>query len=246
MSSEKLILGLEAPDPDRPSVFPAPGPETTNVMIHYYRGEIGRMSGWRNRIDQTTNWAITVVAAMLSVALSTPTAHHGVLLMALLLISLLLFVEARRYRFFDVYRTRVRQIERHYFAQVYSPIPSGTDIDWMKAIGQSLRQPTFHMTLLQALSRRIERNYFWMYAILLVAWLLKLASPELQANANADADALPSQPFSIMHMVENAAFGAIHGWLVLAAVIVFYGAITFVAFRPRRKAGEFLHGDVHV
>src|SRR5688572_885659 len=156
MSSEKLILGLEAPDPDRPSVFPAPGPETTNVMIHYYRGEIGRMSGWRNRIDQTTNWAITVVAAMLSVALSTPTAHHGVLLMALLLISLLLFVEARRYRFFDVYRTRVRQIERHYFAQVYSPIPSGTDIDWMKAIGQSLRQPTFHMTLLQALSRRLE------------------------------------------------------------------------------------------
>jgi uncharacterized membrane protein len=245
MSSEKLILELEAPDPSRPSVFPAPGPETTNVMIHYYRGEIGRMSGWRNRIDQTTNWAITVVAAMLSVALSTPTAHHGVLLMALLLISLLLFVEARRYRFFDVYRTRVRQIERHYFAQVYSPIPSGVDIDWTKAIGQSLRQPTFHMTLLQALSRRLKRNYFWMYAILLVAWLLKLASPELQANADPEA-ALPSQPFSIMHMVENAAFGAIPGWLVLAAVIVFYGAITFVAFRPRRKAGEFLHGDVHV
>ena len=244
MSSEKLILGLEAPDSDRPSVFPAPGPETTNVMIHYYRGEIGRMSGWRNRIDQTTNWAITVVAAMLSVALSTPTAHHGVLLMALLLISLLLFVEARRYRFFDVYRTRVRQIERHYFAQVYSPNPSGTDIDWMKAIGQSLRQPTFHMTLLQALSRRLERNYFWMYAILLVAWLLKLASPELQANA--DPEALSSQPFSIMHMAENAAFGAIPGWLVLAAVIVFYGTITFLAFRPRRKAGEFLHGDAHV
>lgn len=242
MSSEKLILGLEALDPARPSLFPASGPETTNAMIHYYRGEIGRMSGWRNRIDQTTNWAITVVAAMLSVALSTPTAHHGVLLMALLLISLLLFVEARRYRFFDVYRTRVRQIERHYFAQIYSPIPSGTDVDWMKAIGQSLRQPTFHMTLLQALSRRLKRNYFWMYAILLVAWLLKLASPELQP----DAGAVPSPRFSIMHMVENAAFGAIPGWLILAAVAVFYGIITFVAFKPRRKAGEFLHGDVHV
>ena len=83
-----------------------------------------------------------------------------------------------------------------------------------------------------------------MYAILLVARLLKLGSPELQANA--DPEALPSQAFSIMHMVENAAFGAIPGWLVLAAVIVFYGTITFVAFRPRRKAGEFLHGDAHV
>lgn len=243
MSSEK-ILGLEAVDPARPPTLPAPGPETTNVMVHYYRGEIGRMSGWRSRIDQTTNWAITVVAAMLSVALSTPTAHHGVLLMALLLISLLLFVEARRYRFFDVYRTRVRQIERHYFAQVYSPVPNGTDIDWMKAIGQSLRQPTFHMTLLQALSRRLKRNYFWMYAILLVAWLLKLASPELQPDASPEA--LPSQSISIMHMIENAAFGALPGWLVLAAVTIFYGTIAFVAFKPRRKAGEFLHGDAHV
>ena len=34
------------------------------------------MAGWRDRIDRTSNWAITVVGAMLSVSLSTPTAHH--------------------------------------------------------------------------------------------------------------------------------------------------------------------------
>ena len=240
MTSEKLIPGLEVRDPSRPSVFPGPGPETTNVMIHYYRGEIGRMAGWRNRIDQTTNWAITVLAAMLSVALSTPTAHHGVLLFALLLISLLLFVEARRYRFFDVYRTRVRQIERHYFAQVFSPLPGAEVTDWMKVIGQSLRQPIFHATLLQALSRRLRRNYVWMYAILLVAWLLKLVSPELEVDAAA------SPRGSLSRMVENAAFGVIPGWLVLALVAIFYGVIAFIALRPRRRAGELLHGDVHV
>jgi uncharacterized membrane protein len=68
------------------------------------------MAGWRDRIDRTTNWAITVMAAMLSLSLSTPTAHHGVLLFAMLVVWLLLMIEARRYRFFDVYRARVRRL----------------------------------------------------------------------------------------------------------------------------------------
>ena len=71
------------------------------------------MSGWRDRLDRTSNWAITVVAALLSVSLSTPTAHHGVLLFAMLLVALLLYVEARRYRIYDVYRLRVRLFDRH-------------------------------------------------------------------------------------------------------------------------------------
>jgi uncharacterized membrane protein len=58
-------------------------------MAHFHRAEIARMAGWRDRIDRTTNWAITVAAAMLSVSLSTPTAHHGVPLFAIPLIMLL-------------------------------------------------------------------------------------------------------------------------------------------------------------
>jgi uncharacterized membrane protein len=41
---------------------------------------------------------------MVSVSLSTSTAHHGVLLFAMVLVLLLLVIWARRYRFFDVYR----------------------------------------------------------------------------------------------------------------------------------------------
>ncbi|HEY9009509.1 MAG TPA: DUF2270 domain-containing protein, partial [Devosia sp.] len=97
------------------AALPSNSAEATNAMVHYYRAEMARMTSWRNRLDQTSNWAITVTAALLSVSLSTPAAHHGVLLFALLLVSLLLYVEARRYRFYDVYRMRVRQFERHYF-----------------------------------------------------------------------------------------------------------------------------------
>ena len=106
--------------PDQGLHLPSNRGEMVTVMVHYYRGEMGRMAGWRDRIDRTSNWAITVVAAMLSLSLTTPTAHHGLILFAMLLILLLLMIEARRYRFFDVYRDRVRLMERHYFARAIS------------------------------------------------------------------------------------------------------------------------------
>src|SRR3954471_20705647 len=91
--------------------LPSTSTETINALAQFHRAEMGRMTGWRDRIDRTTNWAITVVAGMLSLSLSTPNAHHGVLIFAMVLVLLLLIIEARRYRFFDVYRARIRKLE---------------------------------------------------------------------------------------------------------------------------------------
>ena len=113
---------------------------------HYYRAEMARMTSWRDRLDLTSNWAITVTAALLSVSLSTPTAHHGVLLFAMLLVLLLLYVEARRYRFFDVYRMRVRQFERHYFGQLFGPGTGGGSEPWLAMLAKDLRHPMFRIT----------------------------------------------------------------------------------------------------
>src|ERR1700720_992282 len=103
------------------SGIPRNSSEYITLIAHYYRAEMSRMGGWRDRIDRTSNWAITVAGAMLSVSLATPTAHHGVLLFAMVLVLLLLVIEARRYRFFDVYRARVRLLERQYFARLFVP-----------------------------------------------------------------------------------------------------------------------------
>ena len=132
----------DEPDGVKPPPLPSSPSEFVNTLAHYHRAEIGRMAGWRDRIDRTTNWAITVVAAMLSVSLSTPTAHHGVLIFAMVLVLLLLWIEARRYRFFDVYRARVRRMERHYFAQVFAPMPE-RDPGWASVLGEDLRRPRF-------------------------------------------------------------------------------------------------------
>ncbi|CDZ60044.1 Uncharacterized conserved protein UCP01500 [Neorhizobium galegae bv. orientalis] len=220
--------------------LPMTSAEKANVIIHYYRGELGRMTSWRDRIDRTSNWSITVVAALLSVSLSTPTSHHGVVLFAMLLISLLLLIEARRYRFFDVYRARVRKLERHYFAQALYP-QADLKPDWAQAIATSLRNPCFLISYREALFRRVRRNYVWMYVILLMAWLLKISTPKLLPN-DTEADVV----FSWSEAVSNAALGPLPGWSVIALVAVLYAAVMFSALHREPDDGEFAHGEVHV
>ncbi len=220
--------------------FPATSAEFINTLAHFHRAEIGRMAGWRDRIDRTTNWAITVVAGMLSVSLSTPTAHHGVLLFAMVLVLLLLAIEARRYCFFDVFRARVRRLERNYFAQIFAPEPA-VDPDWAQALGQDLRRPHFLMTVRAAMSRRLRRNYLWMFLVLLLAWVLKISSSMLQQEGvRLDT----AQPF--LDVVRASALGPVPGWAVLLAVLAFYGWITLATFSTHVATGELAHGEVHV
>jgi hypothetical protein len=94
------------------------------------------------------------------VSLSTPNAHHGVLLFAMLLIFLLLWIEARCYRFFDVYRSRVRIFERYYFAPIFAPVV-GETVNWRQMLVESLRDPQFRISYTDAFSRRLRRNYIW-------------------------------------------------------------------------------------
>ena len=220
--------------------LPATPGEAITVLAHFHRAEIARMTGWRDRIDLTSNWAITVVAGMLSVSLSTPAAHHGVLLFAMVLVMLLLSIEARRYRFFDVYRTRVRRLERYYYAQVFAPQP-GVEEDWARLLGDDLREPRFLISRRTAMSRRLRRNYFWMFLVLLAAWILKISSSWLlQDEAPVDS----TKP--VRSAIENLALGPVPGWVVLIAVGAFYCWLSYATFRPREKLGELAHGDVHV
>jgi uncharacterized membrane protein len=184
-------------------------PEFGTLLAHYYRGELARMVSWRDRLDRTSNWAITAVAAILSLSLSTPDSHHGILLFAMLVISLLLWIEARRYRFFDVYRARVRLLERGYIAQAIAAVDEHSE-QWRDDVAASLRRPVFFMGIVEALSRRLRRNYVWMYAILLLAWILKISTPRLQDDTTRRDVAR-----TLDEILANAALGALPGWLVL-------------------------------
>ncbi|MDB5526190.1 MAG: hypothetical protein JWM58_3953, partial [Rhizobium sp.] len=160
----------------------------------------------------------TVAAAMLSVSLSTPSSHHGVLISAMLIILVLLWIEARRYRFFDVYRSRVRQFERHYFAQIFSPQPDFAS-NWLLILGEILRSPKFLITRRIAFARRLQRNYIHILLILLLAWILKISTPNLQ-----DEDSHREFTASVLEAVNDAALGPLPGYVVVGFVATLCGS----------------------
>ena len=223
-------------------IFPTNSVEFVNSLAHYYRGELSRMMSWRDRLDRTTNWAIAAVAAMLSISLSTPQSHHGVLLFAMLLVFLLLQIEARRYRFFHVYRSRVRLLERNYYARIFAPRETLDPAHWMNQLGEDLRLPRFSMSRSQAMARRLRRNYIWLYLIMLLAWLLKTTTNNLQP----DASGRPQIIHSASELFDNASIGYVPGWAVLLGILAFYGWMFYIMRKHRETTGELAYGEVHV
>ncbi len=231
----EAIAKLAAP------IFPTNSVEFVNSLAHYYRGEMSRMMSWRDRLDRTTNWAITGVGAMLSVSLSSPQSHHGVLLFAMILIFLLLHIETRRYRFFHVYRSRVRLIERNYYARIFAPREVIDPAHWMNQLGEDLRLPRFSLTRNQAMARRLRRNYIWLFLILLLAWLLKTTAIALQPGIDT-AQII----HSATELSNNAAIGYVPGWFILIGILSFYGWMFFIMLKYRQTTGELAYGEVHV
>lgn len=217
--------------------FPSSPSEFITLFAHFHRAEIARMAGWRDRIDRTTNWAITLVAAMLSVSLSTSNAHHSVLMFAMVLAFFLLMIESRRYRFFDVYRSRVRRLERNYYAKLFDPGLRAEE-DWQHIMAADLLAPTFMMSMAEAVSRRLRRNYIWIFLILLGAWALKVTFPTFSGGVPA--------ALSFQDWVANAGVGPVPGWIISAVILAFYGWIVVAASRAHSRRGELAHGDAHV
>ena len=235
-----LTIRPEAPLAQAQPIFPVTSTEFVNALSHYYRGELSRMMSWRDRLDRTTNWAITGVGAMLSISLSSNT-HQGVLLFAMVLVFLLLSIESRRYRFFHVYRSRVRLIERNYYARIFSPREMINPSHWMNQLSEDLRLPRFTITHSQAMARRLRRNYIWLFLILLLAWMLKTTSKMLQPESSMGGFILSAD-----ELFFNASIGRVPGWMIVSAIVGFYGYLFYIMIKHRESAGELAYGEVHV
>jgi uncharacterized membrane protein len=208
-----------------------------NALVHYYRAEVTRMISWRDRLDRTTNWAIGAVAAMLSISLASEEAHHSVLLFAMLLIHVLLFIEARRYRFYHVYRARVRLLEREFFAGIFSPAPAGFR-KGLTSLGDDLREPRFTIGLLQAVARRFRRNYVWVFLLVLLAWLVKTTSEVVDGHTRL--------VHTLNEFFSNAAIAGIPGKAVVLGIVLHYVWLLFLLLRFDIDEDYLGPGKVHV
>ncbi len=95
-------------------------PAEMGAIAHLYRGEVYRSTIWRTRLDNTTNWAIVTMGIALSTTFSSPEASPLPLVLVGLLIAVFLGMEARRYRYFNVWRARARWLERNFYAPIFT------------------------------------------------------------------------------------------------------------------------------
>lgn len=153
-----------------------------NAMSHFYRGELGRIMVWRQRLDITTTWAITSTTTIITVAFSFRDIPHIIFFFNLVIVLMMLWIEARRYRFYDAFRGRVRMLESHFLVATVSRNANLLGGDWQRLVCEDLILPSFKISKLEAVGRRLKRNYAFIIAIILVAWLTKIfmhASPAI-------------------------------------------------------------------
>ena len=203
--------------------------EFVTAMVHFYRGEVTRSNTWRARLDNTTNWAVVTTAAVLTFAFSSIEHTHAVILISFLLIGLFLFIESRRYRYYELWALRVRLMETDFFASMLEN-PFQSHEEWAARLIDSLHSPQFPISFLEAIGRRLRRNYIWIFMILGLAWVMKLLL-------------FPDEAHSWSDFIEHARLGVVPGGVIFVIVASFYLLIFALAFLTaglRFSPGEVL------
>jgi uncharacterized membrane protein len=190
--------------------------EFVTAMVHLFRAEIQRANVWRQRLDTTTNWAVLTTGAVISISFSQSTVHHGIIILNTLLVTLFLFIESRRYRYYELWSYRVRLMETDFYAAMLVP-PFHPSPDWAESLAENLLSPSFPISMWEALGRRLRRNYFWIFLILGASWLAK-------------SWLFPTQPSSMADFVQRCSVGPIPGNIILIMGALFYGFLTVLAF----------------
>ncbi len=165
--------------------------EYISAIIHLYRGEMHRALTWRQRLDTTTNWAVFTTGALLSFLYTnkTPDAHI-VGILGILIVFFMLCFEGRRFRYFDVWRTRVRKLEENFYAPMLRRDLSSPVENWGFVVAEDLLTPRFKISYLTAVRARLIRNYIPIFLVLFFAWFGKLIDPTHQDPVDTLGEAL--------------------------------------------------------
>jgi len=206
--------------------------EWMQLMIHYYRGEMNRATIWRQRLDVTTNWAVAASAAMLTFILDSTMMPHVSVLLPVAILFIMLNIEARRYLYYDLWRSRLRILERGLIAPALWREVAQREIeheaDWRRTLAEDMHRAQFHMPYSEAFGRRLQRNYIWLLLLSYGAWLLKLAI-------------CPKTITSAYEIVDRAAIGTVPGPVVMVvatAALVFCFLLGPLLTRRRKARGE--------
>jgi uncharacterized membrane protein len=208
--------------------------EYISAIIHLYRGEMHRSLTWRQRLDTTTNWAVFTTGAMLSFLFSQRDHHHVVAILGMLLVLFMLCYEARRFRYFDAWRSRVRKLEENFYAPLLRRDLTSPVQNWGFLVAEDLLTPRFKIGFLVAMRARLLRNYVPLFLVLMGAWLIKLSvHPPVPDHV---MEGVQHVPLDVALRYANV--GALPAWVVLtlvAALAAFLLGVCLFATPPRTK-----------
>ncbi len=197
----------------------------TGMLGHFYRGQLHRATTWRGRLDQTSYWAVTVIAALLTWVFSSPGNPHYLLLVGMGAMAVFLLIETRRYRVYDVWRERVRLLEQDMFAGMFDPESEPAHPDWRRRIAADLRDPAVKTPMVVAVARRLRRIYYPLLLVVLAAWLVRITVFQ------------PNQTWR-----ETARVFGVPGVAVVAGVGLFYlGMSALVAYGVLKRGQREFH-----
>jgi uncharacterized membrane protein len=198
--------------------------EFVTAMVHFFRAEVQRANVWRQRLDTTTNWAVVSTGATLSIAFSQPDIHHGIIILNTLLVMWFLFIEARRYRYYELWSYRVRLMETDFYAAMLVP-PFHPSPEWAESLAENLLAPSFPISMWEA---------FGLCAV--ITWILICTHPGWP-------DLLFPVPALSEQFIRRGAVGPVSGEIMIMLGLVFYSGLTLIAVATltmTRATGEVL------
>ena len=161
------------PDGDPPEAIC--GNKEVGALAHLYHAEVYRSTVWRQRLDQTTNWAVISTGIGLSVAFANAQASPFPIVLVGALCIVFLTLESRRYRFFYVWRFRARVLEIAFYVPMLRGEGARIPLDRGTALSDDYEKPQYRISNIRAIGRRLRRNYGWLFAILGAAYFAKIA-----------------------------------------------------------------------
>ena len=146
--------------------------EYITAMAHLYRGELQRSLSWRLRLDRTTNWAIVTTAGVVTFAFNNPHYASQTLLAGMYSLLLFLILEAQRFRFFDIFHSRLRMVEENFYGPLLRRDLESPMTDWGFCVADDLHVPRFHLSMRQAIKARLGRVYAPLFLPPIIGWAL--------------------------------------------------------------------------
>lgn len=201
---------------------PIAGAKEIGALAHLYRGEVYRSTIWRERLDATTNWAVLTTGVALSITFATAESSPLPMVLAGVMTVMFLILEARRYRYFSVWRFRARMIE----LAVYVPMLRGQGATIPQDRGQALsddyERPQFRISFARAVGKRLRRNYAYLFAVQGLAYFGKISIHPIEIASFAE-------------LIERANVGPVPGELAFASGIGFHICWITVALLTLRE-----------